>query len=147
MNMRGARRIQPQMPSQNYQTFQVASPLSTHYKPATCKEIDCPNYLNGWRIRVEGLPEDMLHLAKHSGRRFREVSIKEGETYLVFEGGQKCFQESTHRTSLQRPEFYFIGQGDWRSYSSRNAERVSTEEWLDRFRTNQDSLATQLERG
>lgn len=149
MNLSGARplqRVTPQMPTHNYQTFQVASPLETHYRQASCAEVDCDQYLNGWRLRIDGLPPDLLHIAKNSGRQYTMERISETETWLVYPAGQTCFK-APHRTSLERPEFYRIGRGDYRSYSVHSARSVSTEEWLDRFRTNQDNLLEILKRG
>lgn len=143
MNTRGARRIQPQGPSQAYQTFQVASPIATHYRSATCEEVDCQHWINGWAINGNALQEKDWHAIKQSKRKY----TMDSEGWLIFEAGQPCFKASTHRVAIGRPEIYRIGRGDWRSYNSRNAQQVSTEEWLDRFRTNQDKLTTQLERG
>lgn len=149
MNIHGARplqRIPARLPTQNYQTFQVASPLETHTRPVSCKDADCEQYQNGWRLRVEGLPPDLLHMAKNSGRRYTVERISETETWLIYPAGQSCFK-SPHRIDIGRPEFYLFGQGDWRSYNPGTAKRVSTEEWLDRFKTNQDALETVLKGG
>lgn len=146
-------RLTPAMPTQNYQTFAVRSPINTHYRRATCAEIDCPDYLNGWYLKIDGTPQELIHIATHSGRRYRvgEVLL-EGQTEafraLIFEAGQPCFREETHVTSLERPEFFYIGRGDFRSFSTRRAQQVGKpDEFVDRFATHLDKLKTKLERG
>lgn len=141
-------RLAPPVPTQNYQTFAVRSPLQTHFRSATCAEVGCADYENGWSLRLEGLPPELVHAAKTSGRKYREARIAEGETYLLFDAGQPCFRESTHVKSLDRPEFFFIGRGDHRSFSTRKALKVdSPDEFVDRFASHLDRLKAIRERG
>ena len=49
-----------------------------------------------------GLTPEMAQTARTTGRRYREMHVQEGETWLVFEAGQPCFRASTHRKSLER---------------------------------------------
>lgn len=151
-------RLTPAMPTQNYQTFAVRSPINTHYRRATCAEIACADYLNGWYLKIDGTPPELLHVATHSGRSYRigEVMLEPTEDRptteifkaLIFEAGQPCFREETHVTSLERPEFFYIGRGDFRSFSTRRALQVGQpDEFVDRFATHLDKLKTKLERG
>ena len=41
------------MPAQNYKTWEVIYPHASHYRPATCAEVDCSHYLNGWQTVVD----------------------------------------------------------------------------------------------
>src|SRR5260221_21387 len=63
-------RVAPLLPAHGMTTYQVAQPVQTHWRPATCAEVECPNWLNGWRVRVEGLDPAMLHAAMSSGRKW-----------------------------------------------------------------------------
>ena len=45
----GALHAEPLLPSGSMKTYQMAQPLKTHWRPASCEEVDCPNYLSGWR--------------------------------------------------------------------------------------------------
>jgi hypothetical protein len=69
----------------------------------------------------------------HAGKRYKEMQLADDdETYLVFEPGQVCFQASSHRLSLERPEFYYAGRGDYRSFSNRRATKFQRpEDWVD----------------
>lgn len=141
-------RIEPQMRPEAYQTYQILAPVSSHFRPATCEEINCPNYVNGWRVRADVLDEKMIHTATHSGRKFEWVRVSELENWLVFEAGQPCFNSSGHRTRIDKPELFLIRQGDHRG-NPRGTEprRLHVDDWQDDFQNHQDKLATEFERG
>ena len=145
--MGGPFRLEPQMAPGAYQTFQVAAPLSTHWRPATCAEVDCPEYLNGWRLRVEGLIDQDVYLATHCGRKYQRVSVTASETWLVFEAGQPCFKASQHRKRLEREERYIIRGGDHRANPTGERRETTAAGWLDDFGERQEKNAELFERG
>jgi hypothetical protein len=142
-------RIQPQMGAEAYKKYSIAAPASTHFRKATCAETDCPDYLNGWRVRVEGLEPALLHAAKTSGRRFVEVPIAVGETWLHFEAGQPCFRAGEHRARLDRPELFIVRDGDHRGNPRGTKARMHQrpELWVEDFGEHQQNIADQIERG
>lgn len=146
--MRPLNRLQPLGQVWDYKTFQVMSPLSTHWRKATCAEVDCPQYLKGWKVRVEGLPPEMLHTAKTSGRKFTELHVVEGENWLVFEAGQPCFKASEHRKLLDRQEIYVARDGDFRGNPTGKVRKHTKPEfWIEEMADNQDRLHTVQKRG
>lgn len=132
-----------------YKTYAVVSPLSTHFRPATCEEMGCPHYVNGWRVRVEGLPPDLLHAARTSGRKYVEQSVTEGETWLVFEAGQACFRASDHRTRIDRPPLYVVKDGDHRGNPRRTKARLhqNPAHWVEDFATHQQAIVDEIAKG
>jgi hypothetical protein len=143
-------RIQPRMGPEAYKTYAVVSPLGSHFRPATCEEVGCQHFLNGWRTRIEGLPADMLHAARTAGRKFTEQRVAEGETWLVFEAGQRCFRASEHRTRISdRPPLYVVKDGDHRGNPRGTKPRVhmSPDNWLDDFATHQQAIADEIKKG
>lgn len=140
-------RIPPNLPAGAYQTFAIKAPVSTHFRPATCAEVECPNYLHGWRVRVEALTPELLHTAKTSGRRYVEQPIAQGETWLVFEAGQPCFRASQHRARLDRPELYLVRGGDWRQSFGQTRQHTRPEHWVEEFAENQQRLVDAKARG
>lgn len=142
-------RIQPLMDAAAYKTYEVVSPLSTHFRQATCAEVDCPHYLNGWRVRVEALTPDLLHAARSSGRKHVEQSVTEGETWLVFEAGQPCFKANQHRTLVGRPPLYVVRDGDWRGNPRGTKARLHqrSDNWVEDFAEHQQKLADEIEKG
>lgn len=146
--MQRMNRLAPQGAVQDYKTYQINSPLSTHWRPATCAEVSCPDYLGGWRVKVEGLPEDMLHTAKTCGRKFTELHISETENYLVFEAGQPCFRAEQHRALLDKQEIFLVRDGDFRGNPTGNMRKHTRPEfWREDFAEHQDALARQIQAG
>lgn len=154
-------RIRPLGPTHAYKTYAVKSPLSTHYRKATCREINCDAYLNGWYFFKDALDARMLHTATHSGRKYIETYVDEGGlllgqtvaqgTYLVYHAGQTCFKIDSHVITLERPELYFVGRGDYRSFStsahSGTRQHTSPASFVDDWATHMDYLTTRIERG
>lgn len=139
----------PLGPPEAYKTYAVVAPVGSHFRPGTCTEVGCPDYLNGWQVRVEGLAPDLLHTAKNSGRKWVERPVAEGETWLVFEAGQPCFRASQHRVRVDRPPLYVVRDGDWRGNPRRTKDRVhhSPANWLDDFATHQQAIADEIAKG
>lgn len=142
-------RFEPAMGPEAYKTFSIVAPLSTHFRPATCEEINCPDYLHGWKVRIEGLPPAMVHAARTSGRRYVEQHIAEGETWLIFEAGQRCFKASEHRARLDKPELYVVRDGDYRGNPRGTRARLHQRpaDWQEQFAEHQQGLADAIERG
>lgn len=141
-------RLEPNLPAHVYQTFQISMPLETHWRSATCAEVDCPQYLNGWRVRLNPLSEADRWAIHHSGLKYTRLDVAEGETWLVFEAGQSCFAASEHRVPLGRPELFVVRGGDWRGNPTNEVyQHKRPEDWVDHFATNQDKIAEVVERG
>lgn len=151
MMQRKPNRLPPKMPTQFYKTYAVRSPLATHHRRATCAEVNCADYINGWYLALDGLPQDLLYIATHSGRKYvqGEVLLPTGPAKaLIFEAGQECFRSSTHTVSLQRPEFFFAGRGDHRSFSHLKAQQFDKpEHFVEDFATHLDRIKREIERG
>lgn len=146
--MQHMNRIPPNGQVGDYKTYQILAPLSTHWTAATCAEVNCAQYLNGWRVRVEGLPPDMLHTAKTSGRAFTELHIAEGENWLVFKAGQPCFRASQHRRIKDKQEIFIVRDGDHRGNPTGNLRKHTRPEfWQEDFAEHQDKLARQIQQG
>lgn len=147
VNVNGVNRIMPAAPVGAYQTYQILAPVSTHFRPATCAEVDCPDYLNGWRVRLEALTPEVAQTARTTGRRYRELHVQEGETWLVFEAGQPCFRASTHRKSLEREPMWRVKGGDWRRSLGVIRWHATAEAWRDDFGEHQERIADKINEG
>lgn len=142
-------RVAPLMPAQAYKTYAVVSPLSTHWRPATCAEVDCPHYLNGWRTRIETLTPDLLRAARNSGRHYTVQQIAQGESYLVFRAGQPCFAAAAHRKQLDRPPLFLVRDGDHRGNprGTRARQHLNPATWVEDFSEHQQKLADEIAKG
>lgn len=123
--------------------YNVVRPLGTHVRVASCEEVDCPDYLRGWRTRVPAGDEQMVATIKRSGRKYVETTAlgDGGVREFVFEPGQPCFRTSTHRVSLNRPAIHLIRNG------TADARRVSAQGWHDDLGEHLDRIREAQERG
>lgn len=104
----------PALPAGDMQTHQIAAPMATHWRPASCEELACLDYLHGWAVPLAGKDEGDLWQLEHCGRRYRRGELPGyGEAY-IYEAGQPCFRASEHRTRTDRPELFIVRRGDWR---------------------------------
>lgn len=148
----------PALPVTAYRTFQIAAPLSTHFRWGTCEQAQCDGYVRGWTSRLDETTEQGLGLAhyirKDSGRRFREEKFPGGVTEFVFEPGQKCFRRATnvpgqdHQIRIDRPEHFVVRDGDWRGNpTKRRMKHKNAIEWVEHFQEHQDKLRALQQRG
>jgi hypothetical protein len=145
---RPARRYR--LPVTAVKTYQVSTPQSTHWRSATCTEIDCQNYLNGWRVRIEGLTDAQKHAVTHSGRKFTVMRLAADQGWYVFEAGQPCFRSHEHKLPTGRPSLYVVRDGDpWRGNPRGTSPRVHTrpEFWVEDFAEHQQRLHERWKRG
>lgn len=135
-------RIEPRLPSQAYKTYQITSPISTHFRTATCDEFECQAQARGWKTVIDERTEigasQAYYIRKQSGRKFREdKDLSAGLTLFIFEPGQQCFAE--HKVRLDREEFYLTRPGDWRNLG-KPYRHTQAEFWLEDFQENLDRL-------
>jgi hypothetical protein len=133
-------------------TFAIAQPLSTHFREAACREVECEPFKHGWETFIdERTPlgvQQAGYIRARSGRTCYEHRNEHGVTVFRFPPGQECFQRP-HQVPLERPALYVVRGGDWRG----NPRRVPTirhtrpEDWRDHFAEHQDTLATRMQQG
>lgn len=138
------------LPVEAVKTYQVLQPLNSHWVPATCEDVECPDYMYGWRVHVEKLSEAQLNVVIHCGRKYTRVSLSEGFTYLLFEAGQECFKAHEHMKPNGRQGLYVVRDGDpWRGNPRGTGKRVHTrpEFWVEDFGCHQQKLYERWKRG
>lgn len=104
--------------------FRISRPLATHFRKATCEEVDCLHHLQGWQTVVpEGSPQ-AGYIRHQSGRRFKEEKSGDGLVRFVFYPGQSCFR--THQLPTDRVPIFSQEQ---------NGERKvqESDRWFDEF--------------
>lgn len=142
-------RIDPVMPAAGYKTYAVTLPKATHWRSATCAEVECPNHLRGFSITADVSTElgrkQANYLRMKSGRSFTVQQIGDLIAF-TFHAGQKCFEP--HRVSLQREPNFFVKGGDYRGNPlGLPTRKLSAQSWVDDFGEHQDRIAGQKERG
>lgn len=142
-------RIAPKAGPEAYKTYQLLQPTVSHFRPATCQEVDCRRAKSGWRTvldtsTVKGR-ETANWIRLHSGRRFTFVEAGPIVTF-TFPGGQRCFDK--HKVSLQREPLLRVVGGDWRGNPRGVAAlTLKPRAWIDDFGEHQLTLAEAHKRG
>jgi hypothetical protein len=145
-------RIAPALPVGAMKTYEIRSPRATHWRKATCAEVACPPYLNGWRTILDETTELGQRLAhtvrKVAGRAYTEHHAAPNLTIFTFEAGQRCFAADSHQLPTGRPELYVVRGGDWRGNPRGDVRKhARAADWVDDFATHQQQLADRLAQG
>ena len=130
------------MPEFNVAQYQISQPVQSHFRDATCQEVECGAFLQGWVTTVDvgtQLGADQAnYIRMKSGRHFRVSQLADSSLVsFTFPPGQRCFRQ--HKVSLGRPAIY----------SERDNRRVlkhTADTWVDSFANNQIKLAELHER-
>ena len=140
-------RIQPQGPVSGYKTYEIARPLATHWRKASCEEVECQAYLNGWQTFIDESDDkgaaQAYYIRRESGRGFVEMFNEHGITVFTFGAGQTCFSsgDNDHRIPLDREAFYMVQGGDWRKRIGERFTHATPDSWVNDFGEHQDQLA------
>jgi len=151
--MNNLTRIKPNMKASDYKTFQFRKGIATRTRKATCEEVECPNYINGW-VTVIDESTDLgqsqgYYIRKNSGRVFTEERQENGTTKFTFRALQPCFAAEKHEVPLETKELYVVKDGDWRGNPRGTTPRKHSrpEHWVEEFAEHQDKLKTAIEKG
>lgn len=154
--IRPVSRVAPKLPAAAMKTYHIARPLPTHFRAATCKEVECAAYRNGWTTTVDvarpargGLPSGAAqanYIRLHCGRRYTHA---QAGTLVAFRfpPGQECF--ATHQVPVGREPTFAVAGGDWRG-NPLGIELVrfaSARQFVDDFGEHQGRLKDRLDRG
>lgn len=145
-------RVEPRLPIGAVRSWEIRAPKDTHWRAATCAEIDCGAYLHGWRTTVDERTElgqgQAYYIRKQSGRKYTEARNGSGVTVFTFEAGQRCFKADDHQMRIERPEIYVVRDGDHRGNPRGWVRRHnSPADWVDDFAEHQDKLADRMREG
>lgn len=149
-------RIPPTLQPHQMTTYQLAVPLATHWRRATCEEINCRRWRKGWRTQVDestDLGQQQAHFIRNpthynAPRRGYVESRDGGITTFAFKPGNPCFKRDTHRIPLEREPLYIVRGGDWRGNPRREGRtHTHAANWVDDCATHLDRIAGRINRG
>jgi len=127
------------MQRNSHTIYQASAPLSTHWREARCEEVDCIQYLNGWKTIVdEATPlgqRQAGYIRMQAGRRFTEMKEVEGLTTFIFYPEQQCFRG--HQVQTGRPAIF----------SRDRTVHKKPEEWVEDMSERLDAVRRIKERG
>lgn len=135
----------PGLPVEAMRTHHILAPLSSHWRKATCEEIDCPEFRKGYGIPLKSLDDEDLGLIRRFVETYRircsRVEVENGEWHLWVEAGQRCLRASTHRLRLDREEHFLTRNGDWRGSDGADPLVFSgADAWADHLQTCLDNI-------
>lgn len=145
----------PLLPSGAKKTYSIVAPRATHYRKASCAEVECEGQEHGWVMLIDERTElgrrQAHYIRSVSGRRFTEQT-ETGLTSFTFEAGQTCFTE--HEVPLGKPELFVVRDGDLRESLAQVRQRRGNirlhqrpEDWADDLATHQQTIADAIQEG
>lgn len=144
----GTLALPSRLPVTAMRTYGAVAPLKTHWRAATCAEVECQRYLHGWSTVVDRVARpDVIAAVRASGRRPQRVTHDGNLTTFHFAAGTPCFEADTHRIRLDRPELYVVRGGDWRANTGIERRHTRAADWVEEFRTHNDKLITTINKG
>lgn len=147
-------RLAPVASPAAYKTYGALSPLSTHWRTATCEEADCEAYRSGWVTTVDlSTPEGqaMAHFITHDKtRRWTLQKLSATLVKFVYGPGQRCFtsQREPHKVRSGRPPRWLVRDGDFRGNPTGLVrEHRHPEFWVEDQQETLDRVRTLRQRG
>jgi hypothetical protein len=154
--MRGAvplQRVAPKAGPENFKTYSMRQPLPTHWRVATCEEVDCVDYLTGFVTTIDTSTEmGKWHYDFITHDKTRSYSMQRVSDTLfkfIYGPGNTCWKQSEHRTLIGKPALFVVTGGDWRGNPRQTPKRVHVraEDWVDDFASHQDGISQMVRRG
>jgi hypothetical protein len=142
-------RIKPALPAAAFKSYSMRYPLRTHWRKASCAEVECDQYRLGWDsvcdISTELGRRQYDYMHSDRTRSFTETRVGPTLVKFPYGPGNKPFAgpQHEHRVKIGRPPLMLVTGGDWRG-NPRGTEPLvhkNAENWADDFATHQDRLA------
>lgn len=124
-------------------THSLLLPYDTHWERATCEQVECEAYLNGWvTVLAARDPKCEFIRSKLNGRNtWTEEPKAGGLIEFRFPPGQPCFRAAEHRSPVRPPLLVRrMGEG-----APQRLQRP--EDYLDSLHTEVDRVARILKQG
>lgn len=142
----------PQGPVQAYETFHIRTPRGPEFeRPATCEEVECSAWANGWVTRVPFGSDLEQAIRAERGRRPWTSEQHDGTTVaFTYTPGTPCFRAGQHRRSVRpdMPQLFVVRDGDWRGNPTGRVRRhTRPEDWVEHLQENTSQVAERIERG
>jgi hypothetical protein len=120
--------------------YSINRPLPTHWRPATCAEVNCPHYLHGFQTVVDEhttLGQAQANYIRHDRtRQHKETRRPDGLTVFSFEPGQRGFApHCDHKLPLEITPLFEQRAGGIA------LARLPFPEWADQFNDHMERAA------
>jgi hypothetical protein len=147
-------RLAPDAGPEHFKTYNWSAPLETHWRRATCEEVDCEQMKYGFVTTVDfstELGQKQLHYLTQEDKDRRYSMQRTGpfEVKLIYGPGNPCMKRAEHRVPIGRPPLFVVTGGDWRGnpLGTRPLKHKSAEDWVDDFANHQQAIIDRIKRG
>lgn len=145
-------RPEPKLPPGAMQTYEVDAPLTTHWRAATCQEVECAAYMQGWHSDVPPDSDAEVRIQQTYDSEIRRGAVTtsqtpEGFIRYHFPAGTDCFRRIWHKLPLEREAIFTVRSGDWRGTDGVIRQFSTGAEWVDSFAEHQDKIKSLIDRG
>lgn len=141
-------------PPSAMQTFALRRPPGQEFwRKATCEEINCEHWRNGWETRIDVSTElgqeQAAYIIKRSGRSFSQERESEDILCFTFTPGQPCFAAADHKVAVEREPIYLHRIGDHRTPRGAAPVRrhVRGADWVENMQEELNKVAEDRKRG
>lgn len=141
-----------------YRQFHILAPVATHWRPATCAEVECAKHVNGFELTFDesddrpggGREAAAYFRSKYRGLAgFTEWRRPDQATVFRLPPGLKPpgFEHDEHRIRIERPEaFVESDTTTGRILRVHDGAEDGAVNWVEDFATNQELVVRQLDR-
>lgn len=141
----------------NLKNYVILAPRKTHFRPATCAEVQCNRFMNGWETHLDVSTKDGLEAAewieagKH-GNKYTKWRA-EGSTIVVyrfppFQPYIFGIQHREHVVKTDRPELFGVRDvSTGFDLKLHQGAESGARDWVDDFATNQGKVAQKAQEG
>ena len=94
----------------NADHWRIETPRSTHYRTASCSEVNCVEYFNGFQAVLpnDGTRNGLITFIRRSKMDYTEERMEGNIIVFTFPKYQECFkgQAGEHKTNLERDPIF-----------------------------------------
>lgn len=122
-------------------TYSIVRPPDTHTAPATCAQVDCDFYTNGWETIIDpttDLGQRQTAYIEADRRPKTSSQLADGRIVYTFPPGVECF--ASHVRSLDREPLYLLRRGTAGRYTGPARHYDNPAQWVEDFADNQQKL-------
>lgn len=123
--------------------YKIDRPLATHWRVASCEEVECQNYLNGFILPIDESSDlgqrQAAYLRNSQTRHFTERHGDGGITLFVFERGTRCF--AVHKLPRDEPPNFL------QIRPMQGVQRQPFVEWAERYNDQAERINVRIRSG
>lgn len=136
-----------------YSDYRITQRVKENFRPATCAEVECSAFRNGWKTIVPaGVADQVRVVARDTGRAYIEQRSAAGLVEFSFQPGQEGFKGGEHDhtirvDSIQRFAKQRFVKQQGVQHATGAPQPLSAQSWVDDFGENQERLAAEQRKG